>query len=372
MPIVSTISRQAYRHVLKPYFFNKDPEYIHEKMVAFGKNLGSYKITRSLVKSALAYEHHMLEQNLWGIDFKNPVGLAAGFDKNAELNAIMGSVGFGFATVGSVTCGSYEGNPAPRLVRLPKSKGILVNYGLKNQGADFIAEYISHRHKDIPQVISIGKTNSKDTVDRDRGIEDYYECLKTFVDQDVGDIYEINISCPNTFGGEPFTNKKDLTALFNKLFTLNIEKPVFIKMPISLPFDELKELISVCVDYGIKAIVLGNLRKEKSGQGIEDALSEDARGGISGKPTERISNDLIAAAYQYAGDNIRIIGVGGVFSAKDAYQKIKLGATMIELITGLIYEGPQLVREINRGLVKLLQADGFENIEEAVGSYFKS
>lgn len=345
-----------------------DPEFVHDRITAIGEILGKCKFSRAFVGWLFSYKNSILEQELWEIKFKNPVGLSAGFDKDARLYSIMKSVGFGFTEIGTVTYDSYEGNPKPRLLRLPKSKGLVVNYGLKSIGAEAVIKSLKAKDKTIPQIISIGRTNSPKTADPENGINDYYKCLKEFLDADVGDAYEINISCPNLFGGEPFNDEISLQKLLTKIYSLEIKKPVFIKMPINLPWPEFKKLVDVALSFGVQALVIGNLNKNRNDLLIKEAIPQNMKGSVSGKPTENLSNNLISETYKYCGDKIKIIGVGGVFSAEDAYKKIRLGASLVELITGMIYEGPQLIGQINKELAELLRKDGYKNISQAVGT----
>ncbi len=347
-----------------------DPEFMHDRITAIGEVLGKFGLGNFFVGKLFSYSSPVLEQDLWGIKFKNPVGLGAGFDKDAKLYSLMESIGFGFSEIGTVTLDSYGGNPKPRLYRLLKSKGLVVNYGLKSIGAETIIKSLKLKSKIIPQIISIGRTNSKNTADPDAGILDYYNCLKRFIDSNVGDAYEINISCPNLFGEELFNDEVSLQKLLSKLHSLEIKKPIFIKMPINLPWPEFKKLVDMALKFGAQALVIGNLNKDRNDKLIKDVIP-NMKGGVSGKPTENLSNNLISKTYKYCGDKIKIIGVGGIFSAQDAYQKIRLGASLVELITGMIYEGPQLVGDINRGLARLLRRDGYKNIADAVGTLNK-
>ncbi len=358
----------VYRNIFKPIFFKFDPEVVHDLVTVVGEFLGKFGLTKMLVRFLFHYGHPSLKQKIWGIDFENPVGLAAGFDKDGRLYSVIGSVGFGFTEVGTVTYGAYEGNPKPRLYRLPQSKGLVVYYGLKNLGAKLIARPLKKKPKDIPQIISIGRTNSTKTVSLEGGIEDYSNCLKEFTDSGVGDIYEVNISCPNLFCADSFLEPKSLDKLLQKLFSLNITKPVFIKMPINLPWVEFKNLLDVILRFSIQAVVIGNLNKDRRSKAIKEQIPQNIKGSISGKPTWDLSNDLISETYKYCGNKIKIIGVGGIFSAEDAYEKIRRGASMVELITGMIYEGPQLIGEINKDLAEFLKRDGYKNINEAVGT----
>lgn len=369
--IFTSLIRWCYQYLLKPYFFRRDPEAVHDHMTKVGKRLGRFRWTRRITKAIFHYQHPSLAQSYWDIHFSNPVGLSAGFDKEATLYPIMGSVGFGFAEIGTVTYGSYRGNQPPRLYRLPQSRSIVVNYGLKSQGASAVIRSLQNKPHPIPQIISIGRTNSVQASSLADGIVDYKTCLQKFIESGTGDIYEINISCPNTFGGEPFTDPTDLEKLLSSLLTPRPAKPIFIKMPINLVWDQFKTLLDICLSYKIQAVVIGNLNKNLSAATITDTIPPNLKGAASGKPTWELSNALITQTYQYCGDQIKIIGVGGIFSAADAYEKIKRGASLVELITGMIYEGPQLINEINRDLVRLLRQDGYNNIQEAIGSYYR-
>lgn len=371
MAIFSAMSRFVYKLAVRPLLFSLDPETAHNLMTRIGSLLGDSHFGRTIVRMFVHFGHPILQQKLWNIHFSNPVGLAAGFDKDAYLYSIMGSVGFGFSEIGTVTYGAYGGNPKPRLYRLPKSKALVVNYGLKNIGAPAVTKSLKSKMKTIPQVISIGRTNSAAAAGQQEGVMDYLQCLERFIREDIGDIYEINISCPNTFGGEPFTRPDNLEYLLRQLYSLRIEKPIFLKMPVNLSWDEFQKLLNVAVALGVRAVVIGNLITDRSNVSLKDTVPENIKGAVSGRPTQELSNNLISKTYRHCGDRLKIVGVGGIFSADDAYEKIKLGASLVELITGMIYEGPQLIGEINRGLAELARKDGYKNISEAVGAYHR-
>ena len=369
MHYIRKVSHFFYRHIFKPIFFIYDPEDVHDRMIKLGEWLSRYRLTRAITRIVFSYSHSSLEQKIWDIHFPNPIGLAAGFDKDARIYGILDSVGFGFGEIGTVTLHPYEGNSKPRLYRLPKSKGIVVYYGLKNIGARAIIDILKKQKKNIPQIISIGRTNCKATAEREAGCSDYRDCLDMFHSEKVGDIYEINISCPNTFGGEPFTAPEDLDELLRALHTHQIQKPIVLKMPINLPWEAFQKLLDVAIAHNISAVNIGNLNKNRDDKMIKDEIPDHVHGAVSGKPTFNLSNELISRTYEYCGNKLKIIGTGGIFCAEDAYEKIKRGASFVELITGMIYEGPQLIGEINHGLVRLLKKDGYENISEAVGAY---
>ncbi|KXK27463.1 MAG: Dihydroorotate dehydrogenase (quinone) [candidate division WS6 bacterium OLB20] len=357
-----------YRNGIKPLLFRFDPESVHDRMLTAGRLLGAIPPARFLTRLALRFDHPVLSQTVSGVLFPNPVGLSAGFDKNAELTRILPAVGFGYSELGSVTWKPYQGNPRPRLTRLPKSKAIVVYYGLKNIGVERILPRIPDRGSRHPFSISIAKTNSEATARTEDGIEDYYQCMKTVLASNKGDILTINISCPNTFGGEPFTTPERLDALLSRLDTLHSDRPVWIKMPINQTWDEFRDLLVTASDHKVDGVVIGNLTKARDPGLILDDLSDDVKGGISGVPTRELSNNLISRTFQEFGQRFTIIGVGGIFSAEDAYEKIRLGATLLQMITGMIYEGPQIIGEINKGLAELLRQDGYASITEAVGS----
>lgn len=359
-----TIFAKIYKFVLKPVFFQIDPETTHDLMTVFGKLLGSNIITRRIIKFLFYYSNPALEQNLAGINFKNPVGLAAGFDKNAELTNVLPSVGFGFLEVGSITGEECEGNAKPRLWRLKKSKALIVNYGLKNDGAEKVSQRLKSKKFSAPVGISVAKTNNAETVETQKGIEDYVKAAKAF--RNIGGYITVNISCPNTFGGEPFLEPGKLRILLEKVEDLKLQKPIFIKLAPDLSEKELEELIDVTEVFKIDGYICSNLSKDRTSKKImEKNISE--KGGISGKVAEDNSNSQISYVYKKTGGKKIIIGCGGIFSAEDAYKKIKLGASLVQLITGMIFVGPQLIGEINSGLIELLKKDGFKNISEAVG-----
>lgn len=359
-----------YKHILKPILFSFNPELIHDAFTLFGRCLGSNSISRLKVKILYHFEHPALKQTILGINFKNPVGLAAGFDKNARLTNILPEVGFGFEEIGSITGEPCAGNPKPRLWRLPKAKALLVYYGLKNDGAKKIVDRLRGKKFQFPIGVSIAKTNDKNTCTTEAGINDYKKALLAFVEANIGDYFTINISCPNTFGGEPFTSPEKLNTLLATLDRVPTNKPIFIKIPCDISTDELDKLRAVTDNHRVHGFVIANLTKDKTRTEIHDDIPEGAKGGISGQPTFAPSNNLIRHLYKTAGGKYIIIGLGGIFSAGDAYEKIKAGASLVQLITGMIYEGPQLIGEINKGLVELLKKDGFENISEAVGSNY--
>lgn len=367
---VRYISKLGYQKVAKPLMFRRKPDAVHKGLIRTAKGVQKVPGVRSLPK-LWSHRDSALETEVFGIQFRNPVGLSAGFDTTIELPMVMRSVGFGWMTGGSVTWGEYKGNDGPWFHRLPKSKSLVVNKGLASEGTPVVAErvkgYDGKLFDDFPLNVSVAKTNSKDAASDEAAIQDYCQSLAAFDSLEQVSLLEINISCPNTFGGEPFTTPERLEELLSAVDTLQLRKPVVVKMPINLPYDEFDELLAVIVKHGVAGVAIGNLLKDRSLAKLDDELPDSVKGNLSGKPNREITTKLIRRTYKKYGKKLAIIGIGGIMSAEDAYEKIKAGASLVALITGLIYEGPQLVGDINRGLVRLLKADGYAHISEAVG-----
>ncbi len=373
--MIVAISRSSsffYTYIAKPLLFRFKPDGVHDSLVKFGTHVQKHHVLRSAIETSWAYKNDaMLSQTINGVAFHNPVGLSAGFDKNIVLARLIKSVGFGFMEGGSLTLHACDGNPRPWFYRLPKTKSIVVYAGLANVGVQAIIQtvknYPASTFSDFPLNISVAKTNSKETCTDKEAINDYIGSLMQLQRANACSMYTLNISCPNTYGGEPFTTPKRLESLLEAVDTLELKKPLFIKMPAHLPWEEFNELLKVAQRHSIQGLTISNLAKDRGQAKLMDHLPESVEGNLSGEPTRELSNDLIRKTYEQYGDRFTIIGVGGIFSAEDAYEKIRLGATLVELITGLIFEGPQLIGQINSGLAQLLAQDGYSTISEAIG-----
>ena len=360
--------RFVYVNIIKPLLFKIDAEKVHNKFIVIGKFLGSNWIMRNIVKSMFYYKNSKLKQQLLGIVFENPVGLAAGFDYEGKLTQILPEVGFGFYTVGSVTFDSYGGNKFPRILRLPKSLSLLVNKGLKSPGAKSVILSLKNLKFKIPLGISIAKTNCKLNSDENNEINDYIKSLKLWEQNNIGSYYEINISCPNSFGGEVFTTPKKLEKLLKEIDKLKTKKPVFLKMPVDLTEKQTAALLKIAEKHYVQGLIFGNLTKNRENYLFDnEEIIKAPKGNFSGMPTQEISNKLIKFSYKRYKNRFIIIGCGGIFNAEDAYKKIKYGASLIQVITGMIFQGPQVISQINQELVKLLEKDGYKNISEAIG-----
>ncbi len=358
-----------YRWIVRPIIFLWEAEEAHNKLKQFGLLFTSNPMGKRILSALFYYQHKSLNTVVDGIKYDNPIGLSAGFDKDGELADVYPLIGFGFAELGSFTGYVCPGNPGVgrRLFRLVKSKSILVWYGLNNQGAEVISRRLKDKKFKIPIGISAAKTNNSTSFDLQDSIDDYLKTVRDF--KDIGSYYTINISCPNTQDGEPFVDQKNLNTLLSALDEVKQEsKPVYVKLAADLEEGEINTIVDTCLMHKIDGLVLTNLTKPSmNNEYLKEELVFD-KGALSGLPVQRISTNIVRHVYQRTHGKITIIGVGGVFNAADAYEKITSGANLIEMITGLIFEGPQVVGEINRGLVSLLKKDGFNSIEEAVGS----
>ena len=303
-----------------------------------------------------------------GIDFKNPVGLAAGFDKDVRLTKIMPSVGFGFMEVGAVTHHPYEGNEGLRLARLPADQSLIVYYGLKNIGAEAIEKKLQRLHFAIPVGVNIAKTNRAD-IKGEKSVEDYaatYRMLGKYFSY-----VTLNVSCPNAQDGCMFQDPHLLDGLLAAIAKEKKTCPVLLKISTHLSEEEVDDILAVVKKYPfVDGFVVGNLSKRRdilSFRSPKERLDLIPVGGISGKPVRELSTNLIRHIYRATKGKYVIVGLGGIFTAEDAYEKIKAGASLVQIITGLIYGGPTTVKKINRGLVRLLARDGYAHISEAVG-----
>ncbi|MBI2572525.1 quinone-dependent dihydroorotate dehydrogenase [Candidatus Woesearchaeota archaeon] len=356
-----------YQRLIKPILFRSDPEKVHDRATNTGIFLGKHAFSKKIISTCFAYSHPSLVQKIHNITFQNPVGLAAGFDKNANLMDILPSIGFGFEEIGSVTAKPCAGNPAPRLWRVPERKSLVVYYGLKNEGCHAIAKKIHGRTFKFPLGISIAKTNCAETCDAQVGVDDYVEGFRVL--EPYANYLTINISCPNAYGGQPFTDPNLLEMLLAQLDTIPTTKPIFIKFSPDLTLTQVDDLLQVINQHRIHGLIISNLVKDRSKANLSpEILARIGPGGLSGKIVEPFANDMISYIYQKTKGKYTLVGCGGIFNAQDAYEKICRGASLVQLITGMVYEGPALIGKVNKSLVELLKKDGFTNISQAVGS----
>lgn len=357
-----------YKRILKPIFFRFDPETIHDFFTAVGEFLGTFALTRWIVGLFCEYDHPALRTRVLGIDFKNPIGLAAGFDKDVRLTQIMPAVGFGFEEVGAVTRYPYEGNKGLRLARLPADQSLIVYYGLKNIGAEAIEKKLRELRFAIPVGINIAKTNRAD-IKGGKSLEDYAATYRM-----LGKYFAyvtLNVSCPNAQDGCMFQDPELLDKLLHVIAKEKKACPVLLKISTHLTEKEADDVLAVVAKYPfVDGFVVGNLSKRRdilTFKSPKERLDLIPAGGISGKPIRELATGLIRHIYRATNGRYVIVGLGGVFTAEDAYEKIKAGASLVEIVTGLIYNGPTAVKQINRKLVALLARDGYAHVGDAVG-----
>ncbi|QJU07236.1 dihydroorotate dehydrogenase (quinone) [Candidatus Saccharibacteria bacterium oral taxon 488] len=369
-----------YKHVIKPLLFLLTPDFTHKLIVFCGRVVQALPPVRWAIRKSWSFQDKSLRQEVGGIAFCNPIGLSAGFDKNAQLSPLMEDVGFGFASGGSVTLEPRKGNRRPWFHRLPKTKSVVVYAGMPNYGLRKISRYIRRNRRrldNMPTVVSVAVVANKTTRERmgtrltkEAIINDVKKATEYINDNKLASVVEINISCPNA-GKEPFIETESLDVLLTTLDSVPRDVPFWVKMPHLYDVEQFDSLLKVIVQHNVQGVTVANLVKDRSKIDIKDPLTDEIRGGLSGEPTREHSLELIRHAYRNYGDRLIIVGVGGVFSAEDAYVKIKAGASLVGLITGLFFEGPQLVGRLNRELVKLLKNDGFSSVSEAVGADFR-
>lgn len=336
-----------YKKVLKPIFFLFDPELVHDFMTYTGKFLGNFSLTRYLVDSIYGYHGRDISKVVDGIYYRTPFLLSAGFDYNGHLSKILPCIGLGGEEIGSITARPCEGNPKPRLTRMPKSKGIVVNKGLKNDGVDVVIKRLKKLPKSqFVKGVSIAKTNCLDSATIEGAIEDYVYSFKRLNEENVGDYYTLNISCPNAYGGEAFIKADLLERLLSEIKKIPCNKPIYVKMPINISWEQFNSLLQVIDRFGLHGVIIGNLNKDYSHLEFREEAPEKYAGGLSGKVCSKLSTELITKTKKAYGSRFTIIGVGGVMSKEDAREKFDAGADLIMLITGLIFEGPGLIKKL--------------------------
>ena len=357
---------------LRPLLFHLDAEWAHDRAIEASWLVGLIWPIRAIFGAHYGFSDPHLKSEVCGIQFPNPIGLAPGYDKNGQAIKGLSAMGFGHLEIGSISRDSSPGNPKPRLFRLPLDRAIVVYYGLPNDGADAIAARLRNIKLPIPLGINIVKTNRGMTVppeSDDEIIADYIYSARTF--KDLGDYLCLNLSCPNTRNGVDFfadTNK--ITRLLAALSELNIRCPVFLKISPLGGVRAIENLLEAVEGLSLVSGFVFNLAPGKPDKLLTPGhIVEPMPGAISGKPVEQQLNECIREMYHRMDrSRYKIIGSGGVSSAEDAFRKIRLGASLIQLLTGMVYEGPSIVRKINQGLCRLLERDGFANVAEAVGT----
>jgi dihydroorotate dehydrogenase len=355
-----------FQKLVRPLLFRLDAEAAHELgTIALRIGLGT-KLLRSTFGEKQENLFGPIER--FGLHFANPLGVAAGFDKNGLVVNQLAALGFGFIEVGTVTLRPQSGNEKPRLFRLPKDHALLNRLGFNNDGAEAIAERLRNLKRKCVVGVNIGR--NKD-VTNERAVENYlasFDIVRT-----VADYVTINISSPNTPGLRELQRSENIEELLSALQTRNSETqrlPLLVKIAPDLSEAEIESIVDICVRLGVDGIIAANTTISREGLTTPDGESLGT-GGISGRPLTKRSTAVIRTIYRTSQGKLPIIGVGGIFTAQDAFDKIAAGACLLQAYTGFIYSGPSFARDINIGLKAILEQGGFKHLDEAVGSEAK-
>jgi len=341
-----------YKAIIRKFLFLFDPEKVHHFTFLCLKMGFKIPFVSAIISDKFEVENRSLEKKLFGLTFKNPVGLAAGFDKNAELFNELSAFGFGFIEIGTVTPKSQPGNPKKRLFRLKDDQAIINRMGFNNDGAIAIAKRLKNRNKGLIIGGNIGKNK---ITPNENAIEDYLSCFNTLFD--VVDYFVVNVSSPNTPNLRALQDKEPLTFLLNELQKCNNSKenskPILLKIAPDLTDNQLLDIIEIVIKSKLAGVIATNttIRRENL-KASEAMVNKMGAGGLSGKPLANRSTEVIRFLADKSNKSFPIIGVGGIHSPQDAQDKIDAGADLVQLYTGFIYEGPQLVKKINTFLAK--------------------
>ena len=338
-----------YKRLLRPILFLFDPELIHHISFFIIKIFVNIPGVKYLTKKNFSITSKLLEREVFGIKFPNPVGLAAGFDKNAELFSELSSFGFGFIEIGTVTPQPQPGNKKKRIFRLNKDQSLINRLGFNNKGVTYIKNNLKNKGKIIIGA-NIGKNKNTPNV---KAIDDYLSCFNNLYD--CVDYFVINISSPNTPNLRDLQDKKPLTTLVRKLNLHRNKKkkrkPILLKISPDLNKNKLLDIISVVQKEHLDGVIATNTTVTRENLESEQKLTSES-GGLSGKKLTSKSNEVIRFIHEKSNGSFPIIGVGGIFSPADVIEKLKSGASLVQVYTGFIYEGPNIVKKINRELLK--------------------
>ena len=314
------------------------------------------------IAAAMARRYTVSDDRLavaaFGHDFANPVGVAAGFDKNATIPNALASLGFGFAEVGGVTAQPQRGNARPRMFRLREDGGIINRMGLNNEGATAVGERLANTDAPFPLGVNIAKSEHVGT---DAAPADYRETYEQVAAG--GDFFVVNVSCPNSQGFEELQNRAAMTAIFDDLLYAGAG-PLLVKLSPDLPDPAVEDTLDLVRELDLDGVVATNTSTERP-EGLRSPNASET-GGLSGQPIEDRATEMVRFVAERV--DVPVVGVGGISTAEGAYRKIRAGASLVQLYTGLVYRGPSIAREINEGLLELLEADGFDSVEDAVGA----
>ncbi len=341
-----------YRFLIKPFLFSFQPETAHKITFALLGFLSKIPGVKFLLRALYLQNEPTLEREILGLKFRNPVGLAAGFDKDAKHIDLLDHLGFGFVEIGTITPLGQPGNPTPRLFRLPEDGALINRMGFNNEGMESAIIRLRSRKSKIIVGGNIGK--NKITPNEEAKF-DYEKCLNALYP--YVDYFVVNLSSPNTPGLRELQEKGPLKDLLNHLMVeiakQNEKKPLLLKIAPDLTDEQLNDIVEIVKETGIQGLVTNNTTISRAGlHTSEEKLNEIGNGGLSGLPLRERSNDILRFLRKELGNNFPIIGVGGIMTPEDAVEKIKAGADLIQVYTGYIYSGPTLIKKINQSILK--------------------
>ena len=350
-----------YEKIVRPILFNMPPESAHEFGIEALKLGLNSKFAQDLTAERLACKSFG-EFSRFGLKFKNPLGIAAGFDKNGKVVNQLAALGFGFVETGTVTFDPQKGNAKPRMFRLPEDKALINRLGFNNEGTLKVVERLKKLNRNCIVGVNIGK--NKD-VPNEEAARNYLQSFDPA--HEVADYIAVNVSSPNTPNLRELQKAENLEELLTTLQNRNQQlsaKPLLVKIAPDLSNSEIENVVVIALKLNLSGIIATNTTITR--KNIQTKTSET--GGLSGKPLQTRSNEVIAKIYKYSNGKLPIIGVGGIFTAEDAFEKIASGACLIQSYTGFIYQGFTFARDVNSGLTKILKEKGFASLDEAIGS----
>lgn len=339
--------------ILKPLLFLLKPEKAHYLTVNLLKFTLAVPIVGTLFRSFYTVKDERLKRTVFGLEFQNPVGLAAGFDKDGKSYKAMSALGFGFIEVGTVTPLPQDGNPQPRLFRLPQDKGLINRMGFNNAGVEAMVERLK---KGKPKGVIIGGNIGKNKLTpNENAVSDYSICFESLFP--YVDYFVVNVSSPNTPNLRDLQDKAPLTALLSHLQHLNHQKenpkPILLKIAPDLTNSQLDDIIEIVDTTKIEGVIATNTTIDRSGLKTDNATVKNiGDGGLSGLPVRNRSTEVVKYLYEKSNKTLKIIAVGGICSAADAIEKLEAGAVLVQVYSGLVYAGPSLIKDINQALLK--------------------
>ena len=343
-----------YKEIIKPILFKKNAEDAHHFTFSWIKRTFNLPVIKSMINSFFKYENQLLEREVFGLKFKNPVGLAAGFDKDAKLIDEMSMLGFGFIEIGTLTPRPQEGNPLPRLFRLPKDKALINRMGFNNGGVD---EAIFRLKKRKSTIVIGGNIGKNKVTPNENAVDDYLYCLESL--HPYVDYFVVNVSSPNTPHLRDLQEKEPLKNLLTEVKKANDKKnkpkPILLKIAPDLTVGQLDDIIEIVLETKIDGVIATNTTIDRSDlKTSEEEVKAIGAGGVSGKVLAQRSTEVIRYLASQSNYAFPIIGVGGIFNAKDTIEKLEAGASLVQVYSGMIYEGPGMVKAIKKGLAEYL------------------